>query len=98
MLGIHAKIIRLAILLLSVVIVELGIHLGKESVQVHAIAVKDIFIDFFLVIPALGDSDIVGVCFLPLGAASADDIGTAVIVDVIAIAVISLIQLIHTVA
>ena len=98
MLGVHAQIVLLAILLLGVVVIELGIHLRKESVQVHAVAVKDILIDFLCVVPVLGDCNLISVCFLILGTITADEICIAVIVDIIAVAVIGLVQLVDTTA
>ena len=62
-LAVHAQIIALArvILMLLVVVVQLGIHLRKESIQIHAVAVKDILIHLFCMVPAFGDHNGIGV-------------------------------------
>ena len=61
--AIHAQIIALTgvILMLLVVVVQLGIHLRKESIQIHAVAVKDILIHLFCMVPAFGDHNGIGV-------------------------------------
>ena len=61
--AIHAQIIAFAgvILMLLVVVVQLGIHLREETVQIHAVAVKDILIYLFCMVPAFGDHNGIGV-------------------------------------
>ena len=55
-------IVDFNVLAILVILVQLDIHLRHEGVPVHAVAVKDGFIDFFLVIPGLSDMNVVGVC------------------------------------
>ena len=44
-----------------VIVVQLGIHRGEKGIQIHAVAVEDIFIDFFGMVPALCRHDGIGV-------------------------------------
>ena len=61
--AVHAQIIALAgvILMLLVVIVQLGVHLREKTIQIHAVAVKDILIHLFCMVPAFGDHNGIGV-------------------------------------
>ena len=47
--------------MLLVVVVQLGIHLREETVQIHAVAVKDILIHLFCMVPTFGDHNGIGV-------------------------------------
>ena len=47
-----------------------------EGGQVHGVGIEDVFKDFFFHVPRMGDGDAIGIGFLGLLAALADDIGT----------------------
>ena len=47
---------------ISIVLIQTCIHLSHKGVPVHAVAVKDILIDFFLYVPTLGYMDFISVC------------------------------------
>ena len=62
-LAVHTQIIALAgvILMLLVIVVQLGVHLREETIQIHAVAVKDILIHLFCMVPTFGDHNGIGV-------------------------------------
>ena len=92
--AVTAYIVCIAIL----VVIEFGetcIQLAIENIQVHGIAVKDIFINCLLPVPTLGDSDIVSIGLLGLLALARDDIRLLPIAHVIGEAVIPAVHLLH---
>ena len=92
-------VIRSYIVGISVlIIIELrqpDIQLGFESVQVHRVGIKDILIHNFLMVPRFCDMYFVGIRFLCLFAAAADDVTAHPVVDAVVVTVILTVELIH---
>ena len=55
-----AQIVSVALVII-VVLCKTSIHPGLESINIHCVRVKDILIDDFLIVPALGDIDSVSI-------------------------------------
>ena len=94
---ITADVIDIA-LFVVVVLRETCLQLAFEGIQVHTVGVEDILIHLFYVVPTLGDVYLVGIGFLGLLAATADDVRGHPVVHRIGEAVVLCIELLHTAA
>ena len=92
-----ADVIDIA-LFIVVIFREMCLQLSLKGVQVHAVGVEDILIHLFHVVPTLGDVYLIGIRFLRLLVATADDVRGHPVVHRIGEAVILCVELLHTAA
>ena len=75
---------------------EAGIELRFERIQIHRIGIEDILIDHLRPIPTLCHVYLVGVCLLCLFVTLTDDIGLLSGIDSIGVAIVAIVELLHS--